>query len=376
MSTIVYMLPDADAGVASVVRNLLRYQSSRNRTKVILMYNETTNPDRRIKDDLNGAEIHRISYHPRWTTKRGLFSKIASKIDSSCVIVSNGGGFEIEFLRFIPFALPVIFILHGTYPHYYRTIEAYAKNIGLVVTVSDYLKQEIGRMNVGVQIESIKFPVPKVELPNSRVNTEVIRIVFIGSLIKEKGVFDLVKIIQKLEQYRVPFNLNIIGSGPEESVLRDELQDIKGVRFLGQLSNSEVLSMHHHHDILLLPSRAEGLPVVIVEAMKCGVVPLASEIKSGIPECIEHSFNGYMIQISDIESYARYINDLHLNRDLLALMSERSIIKANKIFDPISQAKKYEDAFTSVPSSTHFMRIRLSDYLPLILLHRIKSFWN
>ena len=89
-----------------------------------------------------------------------------------------------------------------------------------------------------------------------------------------KGLFYLSRIIKKLEKtHKDKFNFTIIGSGPLEEWLKNELPN---TTFKKNLSHKDVLKEMSLKDIFLFPSLFEGFGLVISEAMSCGMVVIST----------------------------------------------------------------------------------------------------
>jgi glycosyltransferase involved in cell wall biosynthesis len=273
--------------------------------------------------------------------------------------------------------------MHGDHKHYYNALKKNGNFISSVITVSDYLKDQVTTLKhdspnkLRFTISSIKFPVPNVE-KISGIESRVIRLAFVGSLSESKGVLKLKTIIDQLEHRNVQYHLNIIGSGEEKQQLLSDFKENPNVTLIGTLSNDDVIKSHEKHDVLLLPSNGEGLPVVVVEAMKCETVPITTDLKTGIPELIEHGINGYTVSLKNINKYADYIEILYNDRNKLSEMSKKCRVKANDMFDPIQQTKAYEENFASAPKikfKTSFVR-KMYNFLPITIEHRLKKYYS
>ena len=102
----------------------------------------------------------------------------------------------------------------------------------------------------------------------------------------------------------------MIGDGPDRS-RAEWLAVQKGIHndviFLGKQEQvHEKLAMA---DILLLPSELESFGLAALEGMACEVVPIATRV-GGIPELIEHGKSGYLADVGDVDTMARYAIDL------------------------------------------------------------------
>jgi glycosyltransferase involved in cell wall biosynthesis len=76
------------------------------------------------------------------------------------------------------------------------------------------------------------------------------------------------------------------------------------VRWLGTVPPSAMARLYRCHPVLLLPSAYEGLPLVVIEAMVNGCIPVVSAVASGIPDLIDHGINGFCVPIGDYKGFA------------------------------------------------------------------------
>jgi len=129
-----------------------------------------------------------------------------------------------------------------------------------------------------------------------------LRLLCVGRLTPAKGQLLLVHACAELQREGLSFELMLVGDGPdrarlEESVRRHRLQT--HVRFAGPLNQREVLAELARADAFVLPSLAEGIPVVLMEAMASGV-PCISCPVNGIPELIDHGHSGLLATPGDV----------------------------------------------------------------------------
>ncbi len=116
------------------------------------------------------------------------------------------------------------------------------------------------------------------DLPSQSVRLYDPQVVFVGRLSKEKGVDILLKAFINLDAH-----LLIIGSGPLEGLVKHYVVRHPNIHYLGYLPREEALKYVKGSDLLVLPSRIEGLPTVLLEAMALRVPIVASKI----PEILE-----------------------------------------------------------------------------------------
>ena len=145
---------------------------------------------------------------------------------------------------------------------------------------------------------------------------------------ERKGLSDLIEAIAALERGR--FELEIVGSGPDEEKLKD-LADRLGVRreviFAGSVDRSEIPGRYRDADIFTLASREEAFGNVFAEAMASGL-PVVGSTVGGIPELIEHGKNGYLVPPREPLALAAAIRLLADNPDLRAEIGRRNRAQA------------------------------------------------
>jgi len=129
------------------------------------------------------------------------------------------------------------------------------------------------------------------------------RLVSVGRLDQQKGHLLLIQAAGRLRDRGLNFEIIIVGDGP----LRGEIEQLidqsnlrESVRITGYLSNEGVRQELQAARALVLPSFAEGLPVVIMEALALGR-PVISTHVAGIPELVKPGVNGWLVPAGSIE---------------------------------------------------------------------------
>ncbi len=117
--------------------------------------------------------------------------------------------------------------------------------------------------------------------------------VVVGRLTQEKGVDSLLR-----SWGEAP--LEIVGDGEERAALEQIAPS--SVRFRGAIRATEVPELLAGARALLIPSRSEGLPRVVVEAFAAAVPVIASRV-GGLPELVEHDVNGLLVQLDDEDAW-------------------------------------------------------------------------
>jgi len=123
------------------------------------------------------------------------------------------------------------------------------------------------------------------------------RLLFVGRLVRAKGVLFLLETVARIEGAM----LDIAGDGPHRNYLETKARSLgigDRVRFLGYQSQAQVRELLRNADVFVMGSFAEGLPVVLMEAMAAGVPVVATRI-AGIPELVDDGLNGFLVPPGD-----------------------------------------------------------------------------
>ena len=124
-----------------------------------------------------------------------------------------------------------------------------------------------------------------------------------------KRVLDCIRILAEVRK-SVPARLLMVGDGPERGPAEHLARSLKvdrDVMFLGKQNHVERLIPLAH--VLLMPSEMESFGLAALEAMACGVVPVATRV-GGVPELITHGEDGFLEGVGDIEAQAARVVEL------------------------------------------------------------------
>jgi glycosyltransferase involved in cell wall biosynthesis len=137
------------------------------------------------------------------------------------------------------------------------------------------------------------------------------RLVCVGRLCEQKGQLLLIAAAAQLARAGIPFELLLAGDGEmraeiEAAIAANALGD--RVRITGWISSAQVKAELLASRALVLPSFAEGLPVVLMEAMALGR-PVISTYIAGIPELVRDGSEGWLIPAGDVDALAQAMRD-------------------------------------------------------------------
>lgn len=130
-------------------------------------------------------------------------------------------------------------------------------------------------------------------------------VVYVGRLVPEKRVDQLLKIWEAIRSRHQKALLLIVGEGEQEQTLKK--MQVEGVQFTGQVQ--EAVPYLQAADVFVLPSSTEGLSNSMLEAMSCGLPVLATTV-GGAPDIIQHNVSGCLIPPDDVNALQRGLETL------------------------------------------------------------------
>ncbi len=187
---------------------------------------------------------------------------------------------------------------------------------------------------------------PAAERPSR--SPKPIRCLAVARLIERKGLGDLIRALALLERGR--FELEIVGGGPDEQVLRDLATGLgvaQDVRFLGPLNRSQVARRYREADMFTLPSSAEAFGNVFAEALASGL-PIVGSTVGGIPDLVEHGTNGLLVRPGDMAALAGAIRYLADDPELRQEMAQRNRAKAEASLQWSQVTRRYLATYEAI----------------------------
>ncbi len=158
---------------------------------------------------------------------------------------------------------------------------------------------------------------------------------FVGRLAAVKGVPVLLEALSFLKGELPRLRGTLIGDGPERARLEQDAADL-GLRdvvdFAGYRSQSEVARALKVTDALVLPSFAEGVPVVLMEAMAAGR-PVITTGVAGVSELVEHGKSGFLVPPGDAQRLAQAIRAVLADPDRRIEMGRTGRTRVVEDFD-------------------------------------------
>ncbi|WP_424355165.1 glycosyltransferase family 4 protein [Methanobacterium sp. MBAC-LM] len=202
-------------------------------------------------------------------------------------------------------------------------------------------KEKLDIIPFGVDIDFYKpLKIPK--------DKKMFHILAVGYLIERKGFEYLIKAVKEVLTQHENVRLTIVGSGPLEEKLKNIIKELKlesNAKIMKNVSDDELLQLYNSSDLFVLPSivdsqgNTEGLGVVLLEAMACGLPVIGSDT-GGIPDIIQNDETGLLVPEKNILGLSNAILSLIEDEEL---KDKLAVNGYNKVREKFNWEKIAED---------------------------------
>lgn len=168
--------------------------------------------------------------------------------------------------------------------------------------------------------------IPDQPAPSRRVMPGCVRLGTLSRLTLGKGVHLVIDAVAELRRRQRPVELAVAGEGPEADALQRRAAELgltQSIHFLGFVPDDGVAEFLSGVDVFVHASSSEGLPYVLIEAMRAQL-PIVATAVGGVPEMIEHGRTGFLVQPGDADALADAIDNLTGNAALRHSVGERA----------------------------------------------------
>jgi glycosyltransferase involved in cell wall biosynthesis len=159
----------------------------------------------------------------------------------------------------------------------------------------------------------------------------------------------LLEAVAELAKARPEVRLVVAGDGPDRAKLEARAKRLglaPRVEFRGYQSQAQVRELLRHTDVFAMASFAEGVPVVLMEAMAAGVPVIATRI-AGVPELVEDGANGYLVSPGEPTAIARKAALLLDDAELRNRLGAAGRAKVEREFNITTEARRLCRIMTS-----------------------------
>lgn len=233
---------------------------------------------------------------------------------------------------------------------YYRTIlrkytEKSLISANRIVCVSEFCRNVIMKEfkpKKSIDVIYNGIDTDKFKPLNLENNNEKIKLLFVGNLIKRKGIDLLLKIMEVLDERC--FELRIIG-GLDTSI--EVHTSLKNIKIIPKQSEDQLVKEYNSCDIFVFPSRSETFGYPVAEAMSCGKPVIATNACS-FPELINDNKGGFLCEMDNICDFVDKIKMLAENSILRKKMGKYNRMRAIRVFDIKKCTQNYARIYNDV----------------------------
>ena len=174
------------------------------------------------------------------------------------------------------------------------------------------------------------------------------KLLFVGRLAAVKGMPVLLDAMKRLPK---DVTLTVIGDGPDRAALEEQAAPFRErVKFMGYQSQTEVAEALKAHDIFVLPSFAEGVPVVLMEAMAAARPVITTRI-AGVPELVKDGVSGVLVPPGDMDALASAVSSVSQDIEMQKKMGVAGRAKVTAEYRAFDEAKWLSDLIESYQRS-------------------------
>ncbi len=171
--------------------------------------------------------------------------------------------------------------------------------------------------------------------PRPDPGNDIPELLCVGRLVPAKGQHILVEACKELRERGLPFHLTFVGDGPDRASLEARIRELgldDAIEFTGAIGQDEIHAYYDRADVFVLASFAEGLPVVLMEAMAKEIPCVTTRIVA-IPELVIDGVNGLLVAPSDVTGLAEAVERLMGDPDLRRRFGEAARQKVLDEYD-------------------------------------------
>ena len=266
--------------------------------------------------------------HVHWPFPHALFGWVAARLCRASLVCQFHG---VE-LRWVENSLPAFGSL----------LDWSLKVSDLVVANSSHTAAAIKKRGVDCWLEVIPYGSPVEFREHEAESHEGKTILFVGRLVERKGIEYLIRALEFLDK---TYSLTIVGEGPEEEKLRaitSEMGYEYRVTFAGRIGGESLARCYEAADCFVLPAitdsrgDTEGLGVVLIEALSCGLPVVASK-SGGIVDIVKDQETGLLVPEKDPRALAAAIEKVLTDKELVTRLvaGGREHVRKNFSWDSI-----------------------------------------
>ena len=345
--SVVYVLPDKMGGMMNIIANLLAYRRPDAFSYHAVLTHNHLNVDTRYDQALAADSQTTIENRLPGENLYAAIRRIVQALPRGGGVYVAADLLDLAVASAYDLGRAVVHILHGDTEYYYDLAVRHDAIVHAYVAYSQRMYDELlARLpHRAATIYHLPYGIPIPHIARQP-GAGPLRLMYGGRYEHgQKGIFELPEIDRALQAAGVTVAWTLAGGGPDELELRRRWAFNPAVRWMGPLTASRLSALYEEQDVFVLPTRHEGFPVALLEAMAAGLAPVVSDIVSGVPEVVESGVNGVRLPIGDVAAFASAIAHLDRDRGRLEAMSAHARRTAASRFDINDRVADYQKLY-------------------------------
>jgi len=340
-----YFVNDCMGGISSLMFNIINSVGNIENNQRLILFDILQNKNNRAID-LPDIEIKNFKFSKN-ENYYYLSKKFSNFLSSEPGVLISNDVYDLMFSCVTNFNKKIIQFVHDGYNLklsiiYEKQIDAFVAHnylfYEMLNQVLHHRKADIFYIPYGIPIHNFE----------KQINlTEPLKLIFIGRLDQDKGIYDLYEIDEILRKNEIKVLWTIVGNGIEKANMQKQWEAKENIVFKNPATNFEVLQICNEKDVFVFPTKFEGTPVALIEAMSVGCVPVMSNLHQGIRSIVNKE-NGILCPTNDINSFAEAIIKLDKDRNLMKQFGENSKNFVLKNHNYQIQNIKYHELFYEI----------------------------
>ncbi len=344
--SVVYVMADKLGGIMSLNSNLIRYRQADAFAHHAILLHDKLSAYTRFDREIVGANTQVTFEYSSFENLYAVLRRLRDMLPKGPGVLVSNNSLELDMLDLYDSDRTVMQIVHDEYNlglalAHEPVVDVFVAHsrfyYGKLRTALPMRQDSIFYLPYGIPLS------PTVRQPESG----PLRLIFVGRLHAGKGIFDLPAIDRLLLEAGLEVEWTIVGDGPQKQSLMERWNTSNPghVSYFAPDTNQEVLALCAQGDIFVLPTRFEGFPVSLLEAMSAGLVPVVSHLPSGIPEVVTTE-TGFHPAVGDCAGFAKAILELDRDRERLETLSRACRRTVEERFDIRERVKAYQSLFS------------------------------
>lgn len=358
-------------GAEQVVLELLKNSPEFGVDGLLLVLRDPSDPQSELYRSAQNMGIEVIELECGGSPSRAVLKELRYICESRCIDVLHCHGYKEDILVWLArIRLPKVATNHlwkrtNLKLWIYSLLDALAlRSFQHIVAVSTQILQDMSKLGLsaskmslilnGIDLESIRSSQPdRKRLSSSlQIEEDTFLIASLSSLTPEKGIDVLINAIDRVRKLpgiqKLLFKVLVIGEGPERKRLETLIKDLgleERVVLLGHRSDARDLLKVV--DVFVLPSRNEGLPISLLEAMAAGCAVIATDVGE-VKSVIVNPEQGTLIKPDDEEMIALAIADFLTSARKMAACKAHGYERVRSGFSAREMTRQYCEIYSNL----------------------------